>query len=66
MHFFEIDEEGTPVLAPEEDEQWHGKYAHVEPVPGTLILFPGWLSHAVAPHSGDGSRTSVSFNVFLH
>lgn len=40
-------------------------YAEVHPVPGTLIVFPGWLAHSVCPHLGNGRRVSVSFNVFL-
>jgi hypothetical protein len=43
-----------------------GRYAHINPEPGTLIVFPAWLSHAVAPHLGNGDRISVSFNVFLY
>jgi len=40
-------------------------YAEIAPVPGTLLLFPGWLPHAVAPHLGSGERVSISFNIFL-
>jgi hypothetical protein len=43
-----------------------GRYAHIDPTPGTLIIFPAWMSHAVAPHRGNGERISVSFNIFLH
>jgi hypothetical protein len=44
-------------------EQW--QYLEVRPEPGSLILFPSWLSHAVAPHFGSAERISVSFNVSL-
>lgn len=43
-----------------------GRYASIDPEPGTLIIFPAWLSHAVAPHLGNSHRISVSFNVFLY
>lgn len=43
-----------------------GRYAQVDPESGTLIIFPAWLSHCVAPHLGNGDRISVSFNVFLY
>ena len=43
-----------------------GRYAHVDPEPGTMIISPSWLSHAIAPHLGNGHRISVSFNVFLY
>jgi hypothetical protein len=46
--------------------QEFGRYAHFDPEPGTLIVFPSWLSHAVAPHRGNGDRISVSFNIFLY
>ena len=58
------DPEGPEKEAAEFDH--FGRYAHVEPEPGTLIIFPAWLSHAVAPHLGNSDRISVSFNVFLY
>lgn len=42
------------------------RYAEVHPMPGTLLVFPGFLSHAVAPHFGDLSRVGISFNIFLN
>ena len=41
------------------------KYMEIQPIPGSLIIFPGFLSHAVAPHFGAAERISVSFNIFL-
>jgi len=32
---------------------------------GTLLLFPGWLYHAVNPYQGPGERISISFNAFF-
>lgn len=32
------------------------------PVPGSVLLFPGWLPHAVLPHDGTQPRVSISFN----
>ena len=34
------------------------------PVPGLMIVFPGWLRHLVHPVAGDGERISISFNVY--
>ena len=30
---------------------------------GDLVLFPGWLKHAVAPNKSYEDRISISFNV---
>lgn len=35
----------------------------VNPQPGMLLMFPGWLSHFVNPYYGEGMRISLSFNV---
>jgi uncharacterized protein (TIGR02466 family) len=35
----------------------------VRPVPGLLILFPSWLSHAVDPWYGEGFRISIAINL---
>ena len=37
--------------------------AAIDPMPGTLILFPSWLAHSADLHVGDGDRISVAFNV---
>lgn len=37
-------------------------FAEVQPKSGTLLVFPGWLSHSVAPHFSDESRISVASN----
>ena len=34
-----------------------------QPRAGSLLLFPGWLSHFVNPYRGDTPRISVAFNV---
>ena len=33
------------------------------PTPGLMILFPGYMPHAVQPHRGDRPRISIAFNV---
>lgn len=33
------------------------------PEPGLLLLFPGWLTHSIAPYRGSGYRISVAMNV---
>ena len=40
-----------------------------DPIPGRIILFPGWLSHDVDPNlhespSSEGDRISISFNFY--
>eukprot|EP00441_Pelagodinium_beii_P036305 CAMPEP_0197641592 /NCGR_PEP_ID=MMETSP1338-20131121/15518_1 /TAXON_ID=43686 ORGANISM="Pelagodinium beii, Strain RCC1491" /NCGR_SAMPLE_ID=MMETSP1338 /ASSEMBLY_ACC=CAM_ASM_000754 /LENGTH=206 /DNA_ID=CAMNT_0043214607 /DNA_START=679 /DNA_END=1296 /DNA_ORIENTATION=- len=37
-------------------------YADILPEPGTLIVFPGWIPHCVAPHFGHTARVSVAGN----
>lgn len=37
--------------------------ASIDPVPGTLLLFPSWLSHSADLHVGDEPRISIAFNV---
>ena len=38
----------------------------VAPIPGLMVLFPGWLAHMVHPFRGDGRRISISFNSYVH
>lgn len=45
-------------------------YARVDPEPGSLLVFPGWLSHCVMPLEPAGEdpvrdRVSAAFNVYL-
>ena len=35
------------------------------PRAGAMVLFPSWLSHAVRPYRGSGTRISVAFNFSL-
>ena len=35
----------------------------IAPRAGLLLMFPSWLSHAVRPYCGDGTRISVSVNL---
>ena len=46
---------------------WGGTNAPVQICPqvGTLVLFPAWLQHAVLPHEGNSTRTSISWNLVL-
>lgn len=42
------------------------RFAVIDPKPGRLVLFPGWLQHAVTPlplERQAGARISISFNV---
>ena len=39
------------------------KQKHViEPTPGMLVLFPGWVKHSVQPNKSPSDRVSISFN----
>lgn len=35
----------------------------IEPEPGLLLIFPGWLYHFVNPFYGSGERITVAFNI---
>ena len=35
----------------------------IDPEPGKLIVFPGWLQHWVTPYFGPGERISVAINI---
>lgn len=36
---------------------------YVIPKPGLMVLFPSYLPHMVFPHSGNGPRISIAFNL---
>jgi len=40
---------------------WH----RVLPRPGMMLVFPGWMSHFVHPHDGDGERVAISFDAII-
>lgn len=35
----------------------------IAPVPGAVLMFPSWLSHAVRPYTGSGTRISIAINL---
>ena len=35
----------------------------IRPAAGTVIMFPSWLSHAVRPYTGTGTRISIAINL---
>lgn len=37
----------------------------INPGPGQMVVFPGWLQHYVHPVAGDEPRISVAFNVVV-
>ena len=41
------------------------KYAAITPEAGTVIVFPGWLPHAVPPHKPEEPRVSAAANFNL-
>ncbi|MEP4378256.1 MAG: TIGR02466 family protein [Alphaproteobacteria bacterium] len=40
-----------------------GASESISPKPGTVLMFPSWVSHAVRPYFGDGTRISVAINL---
>jgi uncharacterized protein (TIGR02466 family) len=37
----------------------------IDPEPGMLVIFPGWLLHYVHPYRGATPRISIAFNLWL-
>ena len=35
----------------------------IDPEPGMLLMFPGWLLHYVHPYRGTTPRVSIAFNL---
>lgn len=35
----------------------------ISPSAGNMVMFPSWLSHAVRPYTGTGTRISIAFNL---
>ncbi|MEM9099384.1 MAG: TIGR02466 family protein [Pseudomonadota bacterium] len=59
---------GPAMLAPELAFKTNGGLSvgtneTVRPIPGTLILFPSWLSHGVRPYHGQDVRISIALNL---
>ncbi len=48
----------TPALA-------HTRLIGVNPVDGTLLIFPAYLEHYVHPYFGTGERITLAFNSFV-
>lgn len=46
-----------PGQKPDEHEKWF------RPQSGLTVMFPSWLSHAVRPFNGSGSRISIAINL---
>jgi uncharacterized protein (TIGR02466 family) len=36
---------------------------YINPKPGLMMLFPSYVPHMVFPHSGNGTRISIAFNL---
>mgnify|MGYP006266275645 CR=1 FL=1 len=37
----------------------------IQPEPGLMLIFPGWLKHLVHPYRGTAPRISIAFNITL-
>lgn len=37
----------------------------IQPQPGMVILFPGWMNHRVLPNESNIDRISISFNIYI-
>lgn len=48
-----------------EPNAYNSRQANITVQPGTMILFPAWLSHSVPPSQGEEERVSISFNVMF-
>jgi uncharacterized protein (TIGR02466 family) len=46
-----------PGQQPDDQEKWF------RPKSGMIVIFPAWLSHAVRPYNGTGSRISIAINL---
>jgi uncharacterized protein (TIGR02466 family) len=33
--------------------------------PGTIVIFPGWITHSVKPNRSEGQRLSIAFNAMF-
>ena len=44
---------------------WTIRQVSYQPVPGGMLIFPGWLYHGVEPNLSDAPRVSLSFNYRL-
>lgn len=54
----------APVRANERNPE-HALYHHINPKPGTFVLFESWLRHEVPPNQSTQPRVSISFNYSL-
>jgi uncharacterized protein (TIGR02466 family) len=48
-------------VTPDRNE-YSGETKEVDPIEGTIIMFPSYLPHAVGPNTSDVERISVAFN----
>ena len=46
-----------PGQKPDDHEKWF------RPTSGLIVIFPAWLSHAVRPYKGQGTRISIAINL---
>jgi len=46
-----------PGQKPDDHEKWF------RPTSGLIVIFPSWLSHAVRPYNGPGTRISIAINL---
>ena len=46
-------------------EFFYGSRVSAPAVPNTLVIFPSWLGHLVAPNRTEKVRKSISFNIIL-
>ncbi len=51
-------------LSYSEGTNLYGRFL-LDPVPGQMLVFPGWLQHFVHPYQGGGTRITVAFNATM-
>ncbi len=48
-------------ICPDRNE-FAGETREIDPIPGTIIMFPSYLPHCVGPNTSDVERISLAFN----
>jgi uncharacterized protein (TIGR02466 family) len=59
-----VDPRPGAALSYSERTNLYGRFL-VNPVPGQMVIFPGWMQHQVHPYFGQGERITVAFNVTI-
>jgi uncharacterized protein (TIGR02466 family) len=47
------------------EKNYDNQEVTMRPRTGMLVMFPSWLTHAVMPYLGDGTRISIAINIVV-